>query len=167
MSVYKRGPWLIPFVLNARFFVDSPILKTEVIGGYGDHQETLLQIKGDMRADILFRLKSIATALVASDEVREIQVVGHADRVWSHGVQDKADEDRVSQHRAEDVFAVFKLVLSLENGGPQMLIKMDRNEIGVFVVGVGSRHLLYKDREHAAANRRVEIQLWKTRSIPI
>lgn len=163
MIVFNRGAWLIPRVLAAA----SPfanIIASEVVGGYGDHKESLLTIKGGRRADNFFRLHTLATVFIGSDDVRELRITGHADRVWSHGVQDTADEDRVSQFRADDAWDVFQKVLAVSPGGAQMLLKIAADEIGVLVVGLGARRLLYKDRENGPENRRVELELSKIRS---
>lgn len=166
MIVHQHGAWLIPCVLAASSPF-SKILLTEVISGYGDHQERLAQIPDPPSSDNMFRIGEFAKDFIARDDVREVQIRGHADRVWSHGTQDRADEDRVSQNRADDVWNALEKALTGIPGGVPMLMKIAAGLIGLIVVGVGSRLLLTTKREEGARNRRVELQLWATRSIPI
>ena len=166
MIVHHHGPWLIPRLLAASSPF-SKILVSETVNGYGDHQQRLEQIEGPVGADNMFKIAEFAKDFIASDDVREVQIRGHADRVWSHGTQDTADEDRVSQNRADDVWNVLEKALMSLPGGSQMLLKIASGAIGLIVVGVGTRLLLTTKREEGAKNRRVELQLWATRSLPV
>lgn len=82
----RRGPWLIPFLLAKPVFALSSIALTEGISGYGDHQWRFADFKGGTLADNNFRIHNLSDEFIrrlGSDEpIREIKVVGHADRAW-------------------------------------------------------------------------------------
>lgn len=165
MIVHKRGAWLIPYVTFPALITN--LIYEDVITGYGDHEWRLEQIKShhpSWFSDIVYRIGVVAKGVIESDDVREVRVVGHADRVWSHGTENAADELHVSQQRAEDVWAHLQVAINSFPAGPQITMKLMADEIGLIVTGVGTRVHVYKD---GAENRRVQIQLWKTRSIPI
>ena len=165
MIIHKRGAWLVPFVTFP--FLASDLIVEEVISGYGDHEERLEQIRRHNPSgysDIVYRIGVIAKGLIESDDVREIRITGHADRVWSRRTEDTSDELRVSQHRAEDVWNHLQAAINSFPAGPQITMKLMADEIGLIVVGVGTRAHIYKVGHE---NRRVQIQLWKTRAIPV
>jgi hypothetical protein len=166
MIIYKRGAWLIPRLL-ASISPFSNVLFEDVVDGYGDHMEDLKLIKGAAASDNAWKIGNFAKELIASDDVREVQIRGHADRVWSHGTQLTADEDHVSQRRAEYAWDAVQEALRSQPGGAQILLKLMANEIGLIVVGMGTRQLLYTNWEDAHRNRRVQLQLWATRSVPV
>jgi hypothetical protein len=165
MLVHKRGAWLIPYVTFPSLITN--LIYEDVFTGYGDHEWRLEQIKShhlSMYSDIAYRIGVIAKGLIASGDVREVRIIGHADRVWSHGTEVTADELHTSQQRADDVWDHLHAAINSLPGGPPISMKLMADEIGLIVGGVGARVHIYKN---GPENRRVQVQLWKTRSIPV
>ena len=52
-------------------------------------------------------------------------------------------------------------------GGIQELAKVTSGDLSVLVVGIGARMRLNTSNRDAPENRRVVIELWRTRSVPI
>ncbi len=108
----KQGTWLISRVLATPVFASSNIALTEVIARYADHQWRFSDFTGSAVADNNFRIHRISDEFVrrfgTTEPVREIRVIGHADRVWRQGGgADVRDEDDISQRRANEVFTAL------------------------------------------------------------
>jgi hypothetical protein len=150
----------------------------ELIEGYGDHARKLADMSSSIQ---LINLPKIAGAaeFISSNRtsfidpgvseplpvIREIQVLGHSDRAWKSGVfgaRDTADEESVSQDRADDVwhllhFALVRLSFPIDRW-------VTKGVIRVLVVGLGARQLLVSNKNVAPENRRVEILLFTSQS---
>jgi hypothetical protein len=172
----RRGTWLIPLLLAKPISVASKIAMREVIEGYVDHQWRFADFTGGALADNNFRIHRISDEFVdrfgSAEPIREITVVGHADRVWRHGHPDTRDEDAISQKRADDVFIVLAKDILMNPAGTftprQLQETIAAGDLKTIIVGVGARQRLTSNNRGAAPeNRRVVIELSLTQSIPI
>jgi flagellar motor protein MotB len=148
---------------------------SQLIKGYGDHVTRLIDQIPDLALFNLAKVQAAAlhvtTFLNTATKlpaIREIQVIGHSDRVWKNGVfgaRDIADEDRVSQERADDIW--FNLVFdlrALKSAAFDIDRFMANGVIQVIVVGRGARELVASAQNVEPENRRVEILLFTTQS---
>jgi hypothetical protein len=165
--------------------VSSGSGSSEVITGYANHEKTLAEMRarasrdpdvGRRVADNAFKIGRLAHEVAirfdSSSEIREIVVTGHADRVFRNGSRDVRDEEEVSKQRAIDV--MFELVKAIVDdptpGGPtgaELAAAFRSGELLLVVNSMGARKPLKNGPGEAPENRRVEIALFQTQSIPI
>ncbi len=153
----------------------SAQVASDVVTGYGDHQVQLRQIGGGLAADNAFRIGTLAhefvTRLRSGEQIVEIMVIGHADFAYRKGRRNLADEDHVSQQRAEDVWkALLRAILTDPSGNftPKDLFDaIDSGRLRIIVTAVGARQPLVKSSGASPENRRVEIKMFSKQSTDI
>ena len=91
--------------------------RVEKIHGYGDHQTRVFDLFVGILPTMLAKIFAVAAHVQRSFDpasglrpIVEIRIIGHSDRVWKAGVfgaRNTADEDRISQERADDVLGLL------------------------------------------------------------
>lgn len=170
---------LLPSFVVRTFAQRSPfsaIAASEVITGYGDHQQHISEMNSGHQADSRFLIGQLAHEFVVSvksdEPIREIQFIGHSDRVLTGGQRRTADEQKVSEERAKDARAEMLSAILRDPAGtftPLELADAIRSgEVRILVVGMGARFPLRVSLSGATPeNRRVEILLLTKQSIDI
>lgn len=170
---------MLPRLAVRTFAQVSPfqlIAAQDVITRYGDHQRRVRDMKGGAAADGMFRIGQLAHLFVERLEtgvpIREIQVIGHSDRVWVGGKPHTADEQKVSEERAQDVLRELMAAILRDPAGrftPLQLQEAIRNgQLRIVVIALGARQPLRLNPAGATPeNRRVEVKLLTKQSTPI
>lgn len=152
------------------------IAAQDVITGYGDHQRRVSEMASGPRADSRFVIGQLAHRFIESlrgdEPVREIQFIGHSDRVWSGGRPGTEDEYKVSADRAQDAYEELMRAILRDPAGhvtwDQLAAAMRDGKLRRVLVGMGARQPLRLNPSGAAPeNRRVEIKLLTKQSEPI
>jgi outer membrane protein OmpA-like peptidoglycan-associated protein len=150
----------------------SFLQRRDVITGYGTHAIKLLDQSLLFLPTNVRRIGEAVEHVVKSFDpdnglkpILEIQVLGHADQDYRNGRRDQANEDRISQARADDIWQAMKEHFVRRN------FPIDRftgsNTIQLIVQGVGARQPVDRSKPLSAANRRVQILLLSTQTVPI
>jgi len=185
----RRGAWLISQVLAGTvspppamtpspnpLAPPDPIAIRRVITGYSDHQRELSAFPTKLLDEAIFRILEVSSEFVSrwgtSEPVREIMVIGHADRVMTGGGDHTKDEEVTSQRRADDVWETLAKRIFMDPRGTftplQLREAVTSGDLRVTVVGVGARmRINASNRGAAPENRRVVIELWLKQATPI